>query len=373
MSKPLKTPAWLALVLLLSACGPTVDLSIRVRQEPADVTYGAPTPAAVAPLGPRPFQPATGTNAPGFIAPPVFTGELPPLPSAPVPGTEPTRPAAPSLPPLPCPTAPPDAVPSEAAPTTVRGAPVAGTYSYRRTGTLKSADATELGQAAPVKLPTELTRTVQNIQTVPGAEGGDQTTYDVVSEEGGVRSTTSWLIVSPVTGDADTGSAGRSGPGMFIRRIETTVRDKDGVLVSDVFQPTPPVKVLDLPFVPQTFDTTPVANRGVDPITGANMDVFPATEGQVTVDVCGTLFRAWRVRLGQEAPSTTGPNRVVNEYVNPLGHRWKFIGTLDVLPQLGGIVVQDSFHFFEGLDDRGKTFDLRTTAVLGRTTPRTAP
>jgi hypothetical protein len=393
MRKIPRTAAWAVLATTLSACGPTVDLSIRVRSEPANVLYGAPPPADVAPLGPRPVAPDTGTNAPGFIAPPVFTGDLPQVPGsvggpdAPAGGDAqkpPAQAAPPVLPPLPCPKAPADAVPDEAAPTTVRGAPAAGTYTYRRDATFKkaakgakspqNADALTLGLAAPIKLPTELQRTVQNVQTVPGGDAGDQTTYDVVSQEAGVRSVTQWLVVSPpADSDTETGGSGPSGPGMYIRGIETTVTQKDGTATLDVFRPTPPVKVVDLPFVPQQFDTTPAASRGIDPITGANMDVFPATEKQVDVDVCGKLFRAWRVRLGQEAPSTAGPNRVVNEYNHPFRHSWKFVGTIDVLPQLGGIVAQDSLHFFDGVDDQAKAFDLQTDATLSSVTPRTAP
>jgi hypothetical protein len=383
MRKTPRTAAWVVLAMMLSACGPTVDLSIRVRQEPANVLYGAPAPAEIPKLGPRPVTPATGTNAPGFITPPVFTGELPDFPDSPggpdasgqgngqAPSVQVPPPAAP---PAPCPVAPLDAVPAEAAPTTVRGAPVAGTYTYRRDGVLKGGgSADDLGRGAPIKLPLELTRTVQNVQTVPGPDGGNQTTYEVLSTEGTVSSTTSWLIVSPaLNGDTETGSNGPSGPGMYIRRIETTVTEKDGTRALDVFQPTPPVKVLDLPFVPQKFETTPAASRGIDPITQAQMDLFSATEGQVTVDLCGTLHRAWRVRIGQEQPSPAGPNRVVNEYTHPFKHGWKFIGTIDVLPQFGGIIAQDSFHFFEGIDDRGGTFDLRSASRLTSVTPRAA-
>lgn len=380
MSRTPRTAGWLVLAMSLSACGPTIDLSIRVRQEPANVMYGAPPAASIAPLGPRPTVPTTGTSAPGFIAPPVFTGDFTGEPGSDpdtTAGGNPRKPTVPGVgvPVSSCPKAPLDAVPSEAAPATVRGAPMAGTYTYRRDAALKGgANPTELGRAAPVKLPTELTRTVQAVQTVPGTEdGGDQTTYEVVSEEGGVRSITSWLIVSPVNGDAaEAGSAGPSGPGMYIRRIETTVTEKDGKVGLDVFQPTPPVKVLDLPFVPQVFDTTPAASRGIDPITGATLDLFHATEGQVTVDVCGTPYRAWRVRLGQEVPSASGPSRVVNEYTHPFKHGWKFTGTIDVLPQFGGIIAQDSFHFFEGIDDRGGRFDLRSDSTLTAPKPKAA-
>ena len=379
MTRSSRTAAWIALAMLLSACGPTVDLSIRVRQEPANVMYGAPAAEPPAPLGPRPQPPRTGPNTPGFIAPPVLIGGQPDAPGSPgapdAPrndaGGRPQQPVVPGVPGVPdpvaaCPDASPGAVPSEAAPTTVRGAPVEGTYTYRRSGEVKDAPTQQaLALAAPVKLPTELTRTVSSVQTVKTGDGGDQTTYDVVTEEPGLRSTTSWLVVSPVSGQ----EAPTTAPGIYIRRIETVVTAADGTVSSDVFQPQPPVKVVDLPFVPKKFDALR-GGRSVDPLTGATMEVYYATEGQVTVDLCGTLHRAWRVRLGQEEPSTVGENATYCGYSHPQKHSWVFVGTVDILPQFGGIIAQDSFHFLNGVDDGGGKFDLRTEAVLTSQTPR---
>ena len=366
---PRRRRRWVVLAAVSLAtsvgCGPKLPLEVGVQEVPGDLIYGEQERIEPAPRPPG--VELRETTAPGFVAAPI---DLAPYagPSLPPPTSRPTKA---------CPEASPTEGPDTAAPSFVAAAPKAGRYRFRHEGFVKYGKPGEpdASKADAQPLADEVIRTVTNV-TEADVDGAKRISFDVVEQQPGLKTTTSYLI-DPVVGDSpNLGTA--TDPGLKITRIVTeradltgsgpggaTGRYRPGV---ESFNPQPPVKIMDLPMEPQppepVVTRTQQYSRGTDPLSGASMEVFFHTVERHRVDVCGTVLDTWLVRVSIE---THG----MSNYDNGSDRRWNFAGTFAVAPQLGGLIVADDFMFGGpgGVETGGRPFEHHTASVLSTIEP----
>lgn len=373
----------LSVCLAVSACsGPPDPLEVEMKKPYLDLTYGRqdqPLPLERAPgsdLGP--------TTAPGLIAAPVFLDDDPGAS-----GTKPTTSTTaasgipggsgnlgPSLPTSACPKGDLFDPAVGEAPNVVSRPPKPGVYRFARAGYVKSETiANDPGYTKfkdwPVRpLSSEVVREVKDVTTISSGAGrsGPSFEFKVVQSEPGpgdtvLRTTTTYLI------DPGTGTGTEQDPGgLFIRQIVTERADLPGNGAVDsplstkgveTFNPEPPVKMMDMPIVPQTFNPDR-SSTGVDPLTGAQLKIVRQTARRERFDACGKVIDVWRVELF-----------LTSEYVNsgspdasrhPRGYR--ISGRFYFAPQLGGLIVFDDLLF--GLDGENSY----RAVIPGRDGPR---
>lgn len=362
----------IAVALVGGACGPDPKLELGVRESVVNIRLGdgkdeAPGPPA---LG----VPVTGPSLTG-AAVPLDLAEGPEETVHPVTG----RP----LPaPRPCPTARTDAPVEAAAEPEVTDPPVAGTYRYRRSGTLRvgaPGQGTDALTNAPTQsLSSQVVRTITNVAATD-VEQADKPriTFDVVQLEPGVRTTTSYVVepVGAVAGDPFGIVQGKpAAPGLKITGIKLERADLPGSGLGgagtdrgvEVFNPQPAVKLMNLPAggePPPPPDATG-GSRGVDPDIVASLEVFSATTGRANVDVCGRVLQGWRVQVSfslqpEDPRQSTYDRRDVRSY--------SFSGEFVFAPQLA-LVLSDRF-LQVGVDGAGRPYSLESSTTLSTVTP----
>jgi hypothetical protein len=361
---------------LTAACGPTTSVAIDIRPAPVNIKFGGPAKTPARPLD----IDRTGN---GFIAPAVpldpiapVTPEGPLTPSGPLGG----RPAEP-----PCPIAPGNTPAEEAAPTTVSAPPHAGVYRFRRSGFLQAAKPGDPEAVLPsqpiVPLSSTVTREVSNVQTteIPGNPvGSPRITFDVVQNEPGLRTTTSYLVdpVGAYVGEpVDVGVAHApqsTTPGLKITQIKLERSDlpADGPGGSgagagtETFAPQPPIRIFTLPAGGETPPPVGVYSDGTDPTTGATMRVYAATVGRVPVDVCGRVIQGWKVQLSFPNDGT-GPRD--STYDRQLVRSYTVRGSFVFAPQFCQIVQDDLT--FTGLDVGARPYRLSSSTTISSLRP----
>ena len=328
--------------LLLTACGPNPTQHVLIAQDATNINYGGslpPTPTPAPPLQAPAIQPG---------APPLIIG-LPPL-APPVTIT----PA--------CPTAGPLASPDLAATTSVNGPPVAGTYTYRVTGSETDTDGN--GKVTKRTYPSQTTLTVANPQTnnppatpppvLPGTvPSASDTTYTFDLKDGSSTdpTTTSFQIDNgqsatvPQQGNTET-------TGMItITKLADSFNGS-----SENFTPSPGIELMQLPATGgATWQSESASSPTDNPTpeewnTSGNIGTTPYTAGsdRVTVDACGQLIQGWNVYV---TSTVTGSNYTMTITANYV-----------IATQYGGLPV--SYTITHKGIDQGITVDSTVTATI---------
>ena len=308
-------------VLVGSACAPTTDPDLGVRESALDVVYGRSDDAPV----------EVELDPVAVIPPPVVT--LPPT-TAPA-ATVPTAPSTTTtVPPVACPVAPLDALPDGLLAATATAPPAPGTYRQAQSGTA-IIGGTEVDLTATV-LDEVSTATVDD-----GSFG-----FEVVSNEPATRTTVGYRVDEA---------------GLSITSV--TVQSADG---EDTFAPQPALLVLPAPAVIGTqFSTT-----SVDPVSGRLVTLNGRITGIERIDVCGDLVDTWEVTFGEgppfefELPSLPLIGNPVPVDVPSLPSTLRSIaedltitGTAFIAPQLGGLVVGFDSLLEGTIDNQPATVD----------------
>jgi hypothetical protein len=345
-----RTRHWIALLgaaLLAAGCGPTVSLEIGVKERPVDVKYESELPD-LPPVEAIAAEPAPQTTAPGFISAPVRLDAPRPV----IDGT--VKPAAP------CPQANGELAPDKPAPAVLTAAPAEGLYRYRRTGSVTVAGTVH-------ELSPEITREIVDVEELAGPSGErHQVRYRQIEDAPGIKTTTTYRIDQPVF--ATDGVVAAPG-GMFIEQVVTerlfltsaaelatgVATGSNPITNKEVFTPTPPVQIADLPFAEQP-EAPPRLSGGVDPLNGTAMHVRYRTIGRNRIDACGSVFDSWEIEIH---PDSRFVNAGIREY--------QFDGRFSVAPQLGGLIVSEQIHFVG--EDFTIPYEMRSAATINSTAP----
>ena len=240
------------LVLLMTACGPTIPAELAMRQVQIDVRYGAspsPTPATV-------YAPPPAFNFP--------TPEFVPRPPAPVAGPPPPS----------CPALNQFAVPKDPATALIAGAPPKGAYVMRSGGTY-SLGSSKGALPASVQL-------LQPNDPVAGSDqvDGDFSDYSLVET---VDQSTYWGF------DFRLAPNNPATPGILI----TGMHWRDKVRGGLDFVPQQPVQFLPTPVsVSNTWSAV-----GTDPVDQTSMELQGSIPARATVDACGTPMDSFDVHI----------------------------------------------------------------------------
>lgn len=343
-----------AAVVLAGCSGPKVPLEIGMNEAAVDIIYGDHNRP---PDVPQPRPPgALASTAPGFIGAPESIA--PSTPATERPGSNAVRTSTTVV--VKCADPPGQGAVTDPAPSAVTRPPAAGSYGFRRQGQIKTADNdAALDKATARELSSEVARAVGNVTTEPSAGDRLAFRFDVVETASGIRTTTSFLVDS---GRADTPGSG----GLFITRILTERPDLPAAPPNgpgvESFNPQPPIRIMDLPAATtQNQSSGGLLPRsqsvGTDPLTGASMTIVYGTEFRRPVNACGTVVDAWQVRI---YPESSYSRQGVRSY--------SIAGTFKMAPQLGGLVVEDSFTL-RGTDVGGKAFEQKSSATINSVRP----
>ena len=311
-----------ALLLLVTACGPTAPIQATLKQPGTDVFYGRPKIVE----SPAPYTSFADLGVPNF--PGILEG--------PPPGSGLTQagPPAPA-----CPQAPAGA-PVIEAPVNTTLAPAQQTYRFRYTGYM----ALNPGPHQTVtEVPPAGTRDVS--ASSPTASDGSYT-FEVIEQFDGVTTTTDYKVYPKGPGGATVGQTGETpAAGIYLTSLVTTGKTVES------FHPQPMVELMPLP----AQANTSFQSSGVDPLTGQAMEVQSGqVGGRAHVDGCGKLMDAWVVTLrGQMLNARQGASAAKD-----------FTLTLYIGTQFGGLSLAD--HLVEtGTDETsGKPYRYELYATI---------
>lgn len=314
----MRTPRLLIVASLLSltACGPTIPLSIGLKQAGSDILFGHP-PASPPP---PPLPQARFLPAPLELPPPA--------PGAP-PATFAAIPAA--SPPPACPDASPLAVPGQPAGLWAATPPAAATYNFRYRGTV-TIDPGQPDQSVST-VPASGTRQV--IPTSQPSPVDGSYTFSVVETFAGKQMKSDFQVFPPSTAVAPVPLPVTPHAGIYFTGM--TVTTVGSSTPSTQFNPQPPVQVDVFPDFPgQTWQ----GGAGTDPASQTTLTVdgngtdakSSIVSGPARVNACGDVVQAWEVTLvGTLSAASSGPGNLTEAYTL----------VLDLATQYGGISVQD--------------------------------
>lgn len=307
LSRTLRTCAVLS-ILATTACAPTSDPDLGIREGALDVVYGNSADDAIE----VDLEPVAVIPPPVQLPAPTPTTSPATLPPTTLPPTTTTLP-----PPDPCPVAPIDALPAEILAPSADTPPLPGSYRQAQTGT-----ATIGGDV--VDLAAEV------IDTVAAPTNVSDTGYEfeVTSVEPATVTTIGYRV------DAD---------GLAITSV--SVAGAEGV---DTFTPTPALLILPSPAVVGSRFTT----SATDPASGRFVRLNGRVTGIERIDVCGEVVDTWEVTFG-EGPAIAAEPPSLPLIGNPvpvdvpslpstvmaIDENLTITGTAFIAPQLGGIVV----------------------------------
>lgn len=287
------------LLVAVTGCGaPSVQRDYGVRPYNTDIELGTKATPAPIPTAHRALEP------PGFPAPVA----LPPSISALRPGDAAAIAVPSSAPAVGCPKARVNDYPKEEATQLVTAPPIAGTYTYRQTGTMTSGNTTTIA-------PTSFAREISAVSTTKDATGSDRIGWTAIDAfPGGTSIQTTYEAVS--------GTPESTSDGIYL----TSQSEVDSAgTVTGTFRPATPVLLMQLPAEGLTSGSG-WDSAGTDPISGVGMYVHGVVSGRQRVDACGTVIDAWKVQLTGSVLRTSSNSD-------------DFTVTYDVATQLGGLFV----------------------------------
>lgn len=291
MTKLLRPALVLLAILLLSGCGPTLQLEVVLRQVAIDVLYGAQHHAA-------PAAAAQQAAAPVYVPPPLIIPSPPSVTAEPTPTPSPT--------PTVCATLNPFAVVEDPATATISGPAVSGSYYMRQKGTYSLASTNGI-------FPEVLQRQVSSAP--PGSDPilGTYTQFSVSDHSGGSTYATSYLLAPNHT----------ITPGMYISGMlwDDAVRGKL------TFQPSQPL----------LFMQTPVSvgsswqSASTDTIDQVSVSLQGSVVKRDTVNACGVALDSFQVHIAGNIVAPT--------------QQFTWTGDYDVATQFGGLIISEHVTF----------------------------
>jgi hypothetical protein len=321
-----RSVGFMLLAVLLSACGPKVQVQTSVTSQLTNIFLGAPKGAAAEQLPPQPTSP----SFPGIVAP------VPPA-VAPAPATAPPPPVATPVPQVVCP--PLSGFPRIPAAALSPKGPVAGKLAYRQSGSSVS------DSDPAVLLHGNDVRTIAVDPTATGA----LYTFTVTQKSFGRATIASTYSLVPPSSDQSVtipGTAAGNPPetlnatgGLYLQRIET--KSPAG---TRVFAPVGlGVEVYQEPAAPGAS----WSSSATDPNTQTSVLVQGAISGHAVANACGQAIDTWKVTLTQT---------VLGAAENLTQKQ-----TLLVAPQYGCLIVDEQDEVTGSFDGHTITQKLRST------------
>jgi hypothetical protein len=256
------------------------------------------------------------------------------------------RPEALGPPPHPaCPTAPAGAVPRAPAPLFIKTAPAAGVYRQHNSGAFEITG----GPAAKGPYPAASQEEVRNVKTesTPGPLPGQGPTTVVTYE-----------VVQPgVQGGSTVASYQITATELDLVKVESAT-----AAGTTTFQPSPPVTLMQF-----GREGTSWSAGGVDPSTGTAMVVQGSIVRRENVDVCGTVYEAYRVTSTEQVSNVADGYNSQTDANDP--------NVYDVATGLGGLFLSQHVHTTTTFDVNGSpvTVALNYTSVFDSAQPQPAP
>lgn len=298
--------SFLSVGLLLSACAGGGLFGVGVKQRASELVFGIPPlPQPVTPPNTVPF------DVQDIKALPDDRG-----------GSTTSLSAAP--PPPACAEAPLGTAPEDVAPDSIASPPKTGSYRYPYTVTFPK-------QSSIAYTGLE-TRTIRGV--VITDQAGPNFDFEVVQKLAQTNTEVEVISrfrvdqTSPRARTGPSAAPGASGKGVFLTRLDRTVKASGKTQERSTFTPNPPLKYMDLPArigFEGAFDST-----SVDSSSFTTMRHRGEVVRREPVDACGTVIDSWYVQATQ---TITAPNG--QTFTSEVNYG---IGT-----QFGGLMILENY------------------------------
>jgi len=343
-----------------TACGPTIEVSVGVRQPPINRAYGGslvelahppkalPPSVVFAPVGGTSFRLPEGGDDVGEVIRQQLTPER-------------TRGNGPGTTPDDCPGLRSTTLPKEAATVEVLTPPKPGRYTYRRTGLLGAGNGIGDYDQVLARLDGYVTREVKNVTQSADPLGQPVITFDIVDVVGDLTTTTTWRTEST-----------QPKGGMKIARV---VLESPKYPRPFVFDIQPALRLMTLPVVPEGFYNG-TSNREIAAAAegSARLDFNHGHDTRERVPVCEEVVDTWRNVYAGNIATQSLPGFYYK--FHSTGDYMKTDSAINVATQYGGLIVKQrtSLAWTDPyLAAPGRYLHLEIEDVLVSMVPQAAP